>query len=337
MSSLDFGRCALSSCMAAALLAGCGGSQPPIGTPGAMPQSSANATHAAHGGSWMKPAATTGDLLYVSAGVAGVVYVLSYPQGNMEGALTGFQFAQGLCSDKSGDVFVVDSAAQTIIEYAHGGSSPIATLNDSGNHPQGCAVDPQSGNLAAAGGYPYQNANIAVFVDAKDPPTVYSTGFFNEFFWCTYDDKGNVIASVGGDINGGALMELPKGGNTLIGLNVDRPFESGAPLQWRGKYFALSDFNLDSRGPTKIYQVQFSGSTGSVVKTIDLYTSPKGGRNPAFGYQFWIQGNRILSVKTPNTFGRRNVGLWRYPVGGLIIKSFRAEDPYGITVSLAPR
>ncbi len=41
----DFSRNALTSCVAAAMLAatlaGCGGSQPPIGMPGAIPQSSA--------------------------------------------------------------------------------------------------------------------------------------------------------------------------------------------------------------------------------------------------------------------------------------------------------
>jgi len=39
-------RYVLSSCVAAALLAGCGGSQPPIGAPGAMPQSAAIAAPA---------------------------------------------------------------------------------------------------------------------------------------------------------------------------------------------------------------------------------------------------------------------------------------------------
>ena len=43
----DFGRYALCSCVAAAMLAGCGGSLPPIGAPGPMPQSSAIAAHAA--------------------------------------------------------------------------------------------------------------------------------------------------------------------------------------------------------------------------------------------------------------------------------------------------
>ena len=41
---------ALSISLAAALLAGCGGSQPPIGATGAMPQSSAIAAHAKHSG-----------------------------------------------------------------------------------------------------------------------------------------------------------------------------------------------------------------------------------------------------------------------------------------------
>jgi hypothetical protein len=41
----------------AALLAGCGGSQPPIDAPGAMAQTSAIATHADRGKSWMLPEA----------------------------------------------------------------------------------------------------------------------------------------------------------------------------------------------------------------------------------------------------------------------------------------
>jgi hypothetical protein len=55
--SLGIGRYALSSWVAAAMLAGCGGSRPPIGAPGTMPQSRAIATQAKHGGSWMLPEA----------------------------------------------------------------------------------------------------------------------------------------------------------------------------------------------------------------------------------------------------------------------------------------
>jgi hypothetical protein len=46
MSTSDFSRYALGSCVAVAMLAGCGGSQPPIGAPGAMPQTAAIASAA---------------------------------------------------------------------------------------------------------------------------------------------------------------------------------------------------------------------------------------------------------------------------------------------------
>ena len=48
---------AISSCVTAALLAGCGGSQPPIGAPGVMPQSRAVATHVDRG--WVVDAAAS--------------------------------------------------------------------------------------------------------------------------------------------------------------------------------------------------------------------------------------------------------------------------------------
>ncbi len=46
MRILSFGGYALTSCVAVATLAGCGGSQPPTGAPGAMPQSAATASAA---------------------------------------------------------------------------------------------------------------------------------------------------------------------------------------------------------------------------------------------------------------------------------------------------
>ena len=49
MKSLAFSRYARSSCVALAMLAGCGGSQQPIGVPGTMPQS----------GAWNQPGPAT--------------------------------------------------------------------------------------------------------------------------------------------------------------------------------------------------------------------------------------------------------------------------------------
>jgi hypothetical protein len=62
---------ALSWCVTAAMLAGCGGSQPPIGAPGAMPQTSWITTHVDRGG--------LGPFLYV-----GGPKLLMYALGSSE-------------------------------------------------------------------------------------------------------------------------------------------------------------------------------------------------------------------------------------------------------------
>jgi hypothetical protein len=77
--SLDFSRYALMVYVSAAMLAGCGGSQPAIGAPGAMPQTSAIAAHADRGTSWMLPEAASQDLLYVSS--HNYVSIYTYPGG----------------------------------------------------------------------------------------------------------------------------------------------------------------------------------------------------------------------------------------------------------------
>ncbi|MGA8099265.1 MAG: hypothetical protein WB810_11480, partial [Candidatus Cybelea sp.] len=148
MRHLDFSRRVVGICAAAAMLAGCG-SQPPIGVPGAMPQTRALATHAERGGSWMLPEAKNrGALLYVTGGCGGAC-VLSYPRGELVGQLNVGEGANsGVCTDARGDVYISNSTS--VVEYTHGGTIPVATFNVPGNDAAGCSVDPTSGNLAVA-------------------------------------------------------------------------------------------------------------------------------------------------------------------------------------------
>ena len=154
MNSVRFNRYAL-IIFAVALLAGCGGSQPPIGAPGAMPQTSALATHADRGKSWMLPEAKSEDLLYVTN--YSHVSVYTYPKGKLVGILNGFGSSVGECVDGKGDVFVTNTLhlgripADRIVEYAHGGMKPIAELKTEHVGPVGCAFDPTTGDLAVSG------------------------------------------------------------------------------------------------------------------------------------------------------------------------------------------
>jgi hypothetical protein len=189
---------ALSFSAAAALLAACSGSQPPIGAPGATAQTSTLATHADRGKSWTLPEAKSIGLLYVAGsqnGQNGSAYVYTYPQGRLVGTLTGFAEPFGECTDSAGNVFIVaysngSTSASTIYEYAHGGTKPIATLSDP-DVAVGCAVDPTTGNLAASGN------GVAIFKNATGNPAYYSSGY--HFYYCGYDERGNLYrpSSVG--------------------------------------------------------------------------------------------------------------------------------------------
>ena len=78
------------------MLAGCGGSQPPIGAPGAMPLTSTLAAPADRGKSWMLPEAKAEDLLYVSNYRGNYVAVYDYKTGTAVGSLSGFD-GRGQC------------------------------------------------------------------------------------------------------------------------------------------------------------------------------------------------------------------------------------------------
>jgi hypothetical protein len=318
MCSSVFARSVLGAGAALILLAGCsGGSQ--AGGAGAVPQG-AIARALVYGAS-----SSSGDLVYLSTNL-GSVYVFTYPGGSYVGTLNQtFDTASGLCSDKAGNVFVTSTIDGKVYEFAHGDMDPVATLDDSGNYPNGCAVDQISGDLAVAGGNGTVGANVAVFKNASGSPTVYRAKFFG-FDYCTYDNKGNIFAD--GD---GIIQELSNGssGFTMISLNK-QPTGPGA-IQWDGKDFAVGDW-LDKSGQKQItvYRVKITGTVGKVIKIIKLRIGLT--NRPAYKAQFWLTGDQIVSPKTY----QRGIGIWNYPAGGAatgtVTESF--HDPRGVTVSL---
>jgi hypothetical protein len=247
MRSRDLNCFALNVCVAAAMLAGCGGSQvAPTGGP-------MISSHATRGKSWMLPEAKSQDLLYVARSSPGEVSVYTYPKGKPVGTIS-IAAPNGICSDGKGNVFVVGVESQQIYEYAHGGSQPIATLDDSGNNPLACAVDPSSGDLAVTGGDGL--ANAAIYQNAQGSPTVYTDPFAGAFTFCTYDSQSNLF------MGGGDLFELPKGGNSFVEIPImGGPSETSPPgIQWDGNYIALQQTGPSRKGPTRIYQISISGS-----------------------------------------------------------------------------
>ena len=159
MTSLNFGRYLLGSCVAVAMLAGCGGSQPPIGASGAMPQSHAIATPADRvflG----KHSTTSCPCLYVANRNKSSVTV--YPIGasgnvkpiqDIQGSKTGLRYPHDVAVDASGNIYAVNTGAASVTIYAPGATGnikPIETISGRSTGlamPTGIAIDSVNGDI----------------------------------------------------------------------------------------------------------------------------------------------------------------------------------------------
>jgi hypothetical protein len=277
----------------AAMLAGCGGSQPPIGTPGTMPQ-----TAASH---MRKASSSYGDLLYVGSQNYGV-FVLSYPQGKTVTQFEPPNLVQGMCSDQSGDVFVLtEGDTGYIYEYAHGGTSPIETLEDEDDEPLACAVDPTTGDLAVVNN---DVGTIAVYPDAQGPPTYYNDANMRQFNYCVYDDSGDLLVDgfKTGSGNIATLAELASGSSSFTAITPSMKLGAPGSMQWMGTYLAV--------GSSKqvIWHIDISGSSGIIVGK----TKHKRLKSP-----WTIDGNQMISVYgSRDGGGPFKVAYWAYPKGG---------------------
>jgi hypothetical protein len=331
---------ALSVSLAAALLAGCGGasSLAPVGS-AQTAQSYANGrpvvstvrvtkteavtAHTDLGRSWMDPRAKGKPLTYIADQGTNDVYV--YADKKLVGTLTGFNSPSGECVDKAGDVFITNFGASSIVEYAHGGTTPIQTIDDTGFLPLGCSVDPTTGNLGVTDrvNAQFQQGDVAVFPGAQGTPTRYTNSSMFYYEFCGYDDKGNLYIDGSTRVSAVLFAELPAGASSLELVTLNRTIGFPGGVQWDGKHVAVGDQNV-----AVVYQFAISGATGTEVGSTNL----TGGSQVT---QFWIQGKgRSERIIGPNA-GGANTMWWKYPAGGNAIKTIAGHEPVGVTVSPA--
>jgi hypothetical protein len=234
-----------------------------------------------------------------------------------------------LCVDKAGDVFVVDERAQDIVEYAHGGTEPIATLNDSGNHPNGCAVDPLTGNLAVAGGL-LGGGNVAIYSGTGGSPVVYPDLKNRTDFWCAYDSRSDLFIDPW-DQYGGWIAELPAGSTKLIDIYLGHGINPGGDIAWDGKHVVVGNPSEQPNGPSTLYQLDISGSGATIINTITLIggRSKHENKNPRIGNQFWLLADKVVD------YTHTAAGLWPYPAGGYAKKIIHANGRMGLAISRA--
>src|ERR1700722_5005740 len=315
-------------CAVTLLLTGCGGGQSaqlsPV-QPGNLPTLALVRGAAREGNerSWMDPNAKKERLLYISDSGTNDVYVYSYGSRKLQGTLTGFNAPQGECVDNMGDVWITNLQGANVVEYAHGGPSPIATLSDAGEFPEGCAVDKMTGalavsNLSAASG----PGGVSIWKNAQGAPATYSIPNIVTPFFLGYDNGGDLFVD-GLNSNGVfQLARLANGGSKFHGIalrGASVVFPGG--VQWGGTNLAVGD-RTGTNGPV-IYQVRVRGNIGTVVGSTPLLGTTAVG-------QFFIERPNVVAPD----LGGTEVGFWKYPGGGSatnVITGF--ATPVGTAVS----
>lgn len=286
------------------------------------------------GESRISPDAKKRGLLYVSDAATDEVHVYSFPGGTSEGTLTGFGYPSGMCTDKKGNIWVADFLGHEMLEYAHGGTSPIATLSDSTEYPYGCSVDATTGNLAVANIFGASNSagSIAVYADAQGSPTLYSDSSIYYMEYCGYDKQGDLFMDGTPESSSSfVLAELPKGAGSIGNISLTGTVHSPGGVQWWGKYLAVGDDYYESQSTSSIDQIQISGSTAKIVS----YTVLTGS---AYVQQYTITKTHGRRGKTivvaPNLAASSNVLFYKYPAGGTATKTLTGfTNPIGTAVS----
>ncbi len=309
------------------VLAACGGNDtgalmqanppPPIAAPGAIAQ-----------------VQTTGDDLLYLGGVpaAGDVSTYTFPRGKLVGVLTGLPAPSGMCSDRNGNVWITNyQSGGPIIEYAHGGTQPIATLNAPAKlTPQDCSVDPTSGDLAVVGYGAGRHQQLVVYAPSGSAKIYRAPSVFETTSFCGYDDRGNLFFD-GYSTNGvtafnglGELRNGAKSINILAFSPKDPSFPSSypTPVHWDGTYLAVGAiYGIDR------YEVR---------KNVAFLKGEVGFDDIGTVVDSWIQGGKVVAVAGYPNFGSGPlVQIYKYPAGGYPVTGISVSSAFGVTVSVA--
>lgn len=320
-------------CIAVALLAGCGGSQPPTNTPAV----GRPALHLAQ--------RVRSDGLLYAGGKDGNLYVYSYP--SLQPRYTIHQPANagvyGECTDAAGDVFVTtrepSSYVGTIYEYQHGATTPETTLSDPGE-PYGCAVDPTTGNLAVSNYFDHygQFENLGEILiypkDGSAPQSFAESGLYKMYF-CGYDGSGNLFFfTLAGENPTYQLYEITHR-DSVTPITLNTKIVTPGAIQWNAEHLTITDLNQGTTpGPELVYTLKLRHGSATVIATRKLDTP----ENWHFG-QTLIDGGNVLAIPVHTAgkdIGKSIVSMWTYPSGpGRAYRSTRLNTTalFGLAIS----
>jgi hypothetical protein len=269
--------------------------------------------------SWVSPDVKKATrLLFISDIDTNDVYIFTMPAMKLQGTLTGFDGPQGMCSDRSGNIWVNNTKSAEIQQYSRNGKL-LKTIDDSGYYPVGCAVNKKNGDLAVTnirttGGQP---GNVTVYSSGSDPHTL-SNPDQSEYYFPAYDTKGNLyVNGRGGNSNDIMISECPSGSSscftlTLSGVTLNVP----GGLNWNraAGNLVVDDPKCNNVWGSCLYSMSISGSTATATETTSLHDANGGGCDVEQGVfppnDKYFAGGCIAQGSNPAAVAR-----WKFPAG----------------------
>jgi DNA-binding beta-propeller fold protein YncE len=260
-------------------------------------------------------------LLYVSDGGTDKVSVYSYPSLKLVQTISGLIEPNGLCvNQKTGAIWVaVSGSASQIVEFAHGGTKPIRTLEVAEGDAvvNSCAVDPTSGNIAVADAATDDPGDVMIFDARTGKPATYFDKHIFSYEFVGYDASGNLFVDGSSRDERFRLDELPSHGKKLIDIPWQGPaIRSAGNVQYDG-----TDLPVGDSQKALIYQ-----TVGGKV----LGTTALGGA--CYVDQYFIDADKVI---VPSSCSNGStVSIYHYPAGGTPIKIISGfKFPFGTVIS----
>jgi hypothetical protein len=281
------------------------------------------AVHTLHVRSWIDPAAKSGPLVYVTDSGTNTAQVYSYPTLKSVGQIGGLDNPQGDCVDKNNNVWIVNTQASQILEYAHGGTTPIATLSDPNQYPVGCSFDPTTGNLAVSNFYSTSGppGSISIYTNATGTPATFTPPGFAVVYYLAYNANGTLYLD--GINSGSSFLFSSFKGKTFKSITLEQPIGGPGTVQTIGNRVIVGDQTHDANAA---YAFTIAGSKGKLVKT-----TPLTGATDVV--QFNIYKKSLVGADINFTNGS-TADRFKYPAGGSPVKSTQGLNaPIGAVVS----
>jgi hypothetical protein len=295
------------------------GSQLPV-SPLAQSASTVRQTAAAR--SWMAPDAKNGPLLYVTGG--GDVDVFQWPSLQTAGVLKGFRQSTGACVDAFGNVWIADTYAQKLFEYAHGGTTPIATLDDAAGFPNGCAINKRNGDLAVANDYNdvHNQGSITIYKHASGQGAIYYDSGVADVLALDYAPNGNIFIE-GWTTYTTEVQKFARKKFQTIAIH-GATIKYGAGIQYQKGGLTAGAYESGNVAHTTIYRIDEQGKVlGHTVL-----------QQTAQSFQYQILNGKVICPD----YGNRELLVYPYPTSGSPTKTrskLKGVFPWGAAVSPA--